>query len=103
MLFFAFKEISRRFKRKPPRRGQPLYKGQLARPQCVLSSEVLLYIKTACLAASHIQLGSPNFSDPASRPSDWPLSAIYIVKGVCIPKIGGTQLGKWGSLASSAA
>ena len=30
-------------KRRPPRRGQPLYKGQLARPQCVLRSEVLLY------------------------------------------------------------
>ena len=24
----------------PPRGGQPLYKGQIARPQCVLSSEV---------------------------------------------------------------
>ena len=42
VLFVAFKEISKRFKRKPPRRGQPLYKGQLAHPQCVLSSEVLL-------------------------------------------------------------
>ena len=25
---------------KPPRKGQPLYKGQIAHPQCVLSSEV---------------------------------------------------------------
>ena len=32
----------KRFKRKPPRRGQPVYKGQMARPQCVLCSEVLL-------------------------------------------------------------
>ena len=40
VLFFVFEEISKRFKRKPPRRGQPLYKGQLARLQCVLSSEV---------------------------------------------------------------
>ena len=44
VLFFVIKQISKRFKRKPPRRGQPLYKGQLARPQCVLCSEVLLYI-----------------------------------------------------------
>ena len=42
-LFFVFKEISKRFKRKLPRRRQPLYKGQLAHPQCVLCSEVLLY------------------------------------------------------------
>ena len=27
----------------PPRRGQPPYKGQMARPRFVLSSEVLLY------------------------------------------------------------
>ena len=33
--------LSNRFKRKPPRRGQPLYKGQMFRPQCVLRSEVL--------------------------------------------------------------
>ena len=26
----------------PPKSGQPLYKGQRARPQCVLCSEVLL-------------------------------------------------------------
>ena len=38
-------KISNRFKRKPLRRGQPLYKGQLARPQSVLCSEVLLYIR----------------------------------------------------------
>ena len=36
--------ISNRFTRKPPRRGQPLYKGQLACPQCVLCLEVLLYM-----------------------------------------------------------
>ena len=30
-------------KRKPPRRGQPLYKGQLVHPQSVLCLEVLLY------------------------------------------------------------
>ena len=30
---------------KPPRREQPLYKGQIAHPQSVLCSEVLLYYK----------------------------------------------------------
>ena len=30
-------------KRKPPKRGQPLCKGQMVHPQCVLCSEVLLY------------------------------------------------------------
>ena len=30
-----------KFKRKPVRRGQPFYKGQLTCPQCVLCSEVL--------------------------------------------------------------
>ena len=38
----AIEVISNRFKRNPPRRGQPLYKGQLAPPQSVLSLEVLL-------------------------------------------------------------
>ena len=32
--------LSNRFERKPPRRGQPLCKGQMARPQCVLCLEV---------------------------------------------------------------
>ena len=32
-----------RLKRKPLKRGQPLYKGQMVHPQCVLCSEVLLY------------------------------------------------------------
>ena len=43
-VIFHLQEISNRFKRKPPRRGQPPYKGQLACPHCVLCSEVLLYI-----------------------------------------------------------
>ena len=41
------------------------------------------------LALSHIQLGTPNFSDSASWPSDWPLPASYIVICLCIPKFGG--------------
>ena len=35
---------SNRFKTKPPRGGQPLYKGQRVRPQSVLCSEILLYM-----------------------------------------------------------
>jgi len=42
VLFLSLKAISNRFKTKPPRRGQPLYKGQMACPQSVLCSEVLL-------------------------------------------------------------
>ena len=38
--FSSLKKISNWFKRKIPKRGQPLYKGQLASPQCVLYSEV---------------------------------------------------------------
>ena len=34
MLVFVFKKISNRFKTKHSRRGQPLYKGQMAHPQC---------------------------------------------------------------------
>ena len=41
--YFCLSAISNRFKTKPPRRGQPLYKGQMARPQSVLCSEALLY------------------------------------------------------------
>ena len=48
-VIFVFKEISNRLKAKPPRRGQPFYKGQMVHPQCVLCSEVLLY----CVHESH--------------------------------------------------
>ena len=37
------KALKLHFMREPPRRGQPPYKGQMARPRFVLSSEVLLY------------------------------------------------------------
>ena len=45
VLVICLLELSNRFKRKflrrkPPRRAQPLYKGQMAQPQCVLCSEV---------------------------------------------------------------
>ena len=42
LVFLFFKDFPIGLK-KPLRRGQPLYKGQMARPQCVLHSEVLLY------------------------------------------------------------
>ena len=42
----------------PLRRGQPLYKGQMARPQCVLCLEVLLYNNSCTLDYS--QVLSPN-------------------------------------------
>ena len=61
VLFFVFKEISKSFKRKPPRRGQPLYKGQLASPQCVLSSEVLLYIDVQ--STSHFLVSVPHANE----------------------------------------
>ena len=44
--FKGYFEISNR---KPPRRGQPLYKGQLARPQSVLCLEVFTVVSPLSL------------------------------------------------------
>ena len=41
--YLSFLGLSNGVKGKPLRRGQPLYKGQMVCPQCVLYLEVLLY------------------------------------------------------------
>ena len=47
--FYCYKKrIKHILQREPPRRGQPLYKGQKQIPQSVHSSKVPLYILNGC-------------------------------------------------------
>ena len=48
-----FQVVCNKVKGKPPRKGQPLYKGQMSRPQRVPSLEVSVYFAIRCI---HIAL-----------------------------------------------